>query len=267
MRHTLLALSLAAISTAGHATRPDDLLATDDVQRVAFTAAAFEAEHPQWQKVADGVYQHIDAATGAISSASIGPLGFRHDLAKLELRIAVVRGELETLTPKDHVRRTEKQAELAELNAERRFMQQSLAKAVSVFYQSPSCNAYFGTFRADFSKVPLGNGGNRGSVLADAQIGCESPSWCGPAEAVSQWTGGARSKAVARNAAATVSDIDATPIIPVTEIGVASAASTQAATDPNCTLTASAAINTTEFQGCWIYFNRSETRYCSQVPY
>lgn len=267
MRFPMLALTLAAFSTSVLANRPDDVLAGDHPQRVPLAALAFEAEHPGWQKVADGVYQRIDPGTGAISSASVGPLGFRHDLANLRLRIAIVQGELETLPIKDNRQRMVKQDELSALNDQLRFMQQSLSKAVSIFYQSPSCNSYFGTFRADFSKTALANGANRGTASADAQIGCEAASWCGPVSAVSEWTGGARSKAVAKNAAGTVSDIDATPIMPVTELAISSSASTTIATDPNCTLTASAAINTTEFEGCWIYFNRSETRYCSNIPY
>ena len=266
MRHFQFALSVATFAATSHASPPVGVADEGHPKRVPIAAAAFEAEHRDWQKVADGVYQRIDAATGAISTASVGPLGFRHDLTNLRMRIAVARGELETLHAKEQSQRAAKEKELLALNGELRFMQNSLAKTASVFYQSPSCAYYFGTFRADFSKLALANGGNRGLVTADAQVGCESASWCTPSSELVHWTGGARSKALARNVAGTASDIDATPIIPVTELAIASSASTPPASDANCTLTASATINTTEFEGCWIYFNRAETRYCSHIP-
>lgn len=269
MNRINLSCLLLLAATSASAMTPD----RDDVRRgesTPTTAAAFEAQHSDWDKLADGVYQHIDQSTGAISEASVGLLGLRHDLAAARKQLAIATGDLNLIPQRDSVRRQDALDRIAERNAEIRSLDLSLAKAIHVFTESQPCDAYIGRFIADFSKTALVNGGQQGNVSTSSSIECEwGGIWCPPANAgyAPGFNGYARSYASAQNIAGTNSQSTATEILPVSdgEIHSLAAAQTKSSNDPNCKLTATGRVNTTSYNGCVIYFNRSETRYCNQI--
>lgn len=269
MNRTSIFCALLLAAASASAMNPD----REDVRhgaRVPTTAASFEAQHPDWDKVADGVYQRVDPTTGAISEASVGLLGLRHDLAVARKALATANGDLGLIPKSETARRQDALNGIARLNAEIRSLDMALAKAIHVFHESQPCDAYIGRFIADFVKTALPNGGQQGIINTNSSIECEwGGSWCPPAGAgyAPGFNGYARSSASAQNAAGTNSQSTTTEILPVSDGGVFSlaAAQTKSSSDPNCKLTATGRVNTTAYNGCVIYFNRSETRYCNQI--
>lgn len=252
---------------------------TTDSQRLRIDAAEAKSAANGWEQVAPGVYQRIDAATGAISTYTEGEAGRRYEQAQTRADLARAQQQLinasqrgqDTQPLRDQVDALS--ARLAGLKAPDHTPSKGSAYVTD---ESVFCHNVKGVFEATFNAGPRKGGGTIGTV-SNARVStysclgfeCDPNDWSDDTFKGGTYVSASAANSGGTNGASQYSNGGlVTPMynFPNATVSV----NTPSVVDYACTLSAGGYINTTmtttATQTCYLFRSFSASRTCAQLP-
>lgn len=275
MRQSLLSTTLAALFA------PLAFGASSaNSQTIQIDAEQVKAAQDGWEQLAPGVYQRIDAGSGAISTYTEGEAGRRYEQAQTRADLARTQQQLhnarqrgqDTTVLSDQFEAL--QARLAGLDAPK--VGNTAKGSAFVYDESTFCHNVKGTFEVTFNAGPRKGGGTIGTV-SNARVGtalclgfeCNPNDWSDNSFAGGTYVSASAANSGGSNGASQYSNGGlVTPMynFPSATVSV----NTPAVVDSACTLSAGGYVNstltTTPAQTCYLFRSFSASRTCAQLP-